>query len=102
MDIVKSAPLSVHFKCTQRFGKEDVMQTINVRETREKLAHLLDAVESGEEIIILRNGEPAAKLTTPAPERVQFPDRSELRSSLPPCREMAAETVRSMREEERY
>ena len=80
----------------------DPMKTINVRETREKLAHLLDAVENGEEVIILRNGEPAAKLTAPLPEKVEFPDRSGLRESLPPCREPASETVRSMREEERY
>jgi len=41
------------------------MQTINVRETREKLSSLLDAVLAGEEIVILRNGKPAARLTAP-------------------------------------
>ena len=37
------------------------MQTINVRETREKLANLLDAVASGEEIVILRHGADAER-----------------------------------------
>jgi len=39
------------------------MQKINVGETREKLSNLLDAVAAGEEIVILRHGRPAARLT---------------------------------------
>lgn len=78
------------------------MQTINVRETREKLAKLLDAVASGEEIIILRHGKPAARLTSVLPESVAFPDRSELRSSLSPASENAAEAIRALRDDERY
>lgn len=60
------------------------MQTINVRETREKLSNLLDAVAAGEEVVILRHGKPAARLTAALPEKIQFPNRSELRASLPP------------------
>lgn len=78
------------------------MQTINVRETREQLATLLDAVASGEEIVILRNGKPAAKLTSVLPESVAFPDRSELRASLPMAKEPASEVIRSLRDNERY
>jgi prevent-host-death family protein len=78
------------------------MQSINVQETQENLANLLDAVASGEEIIILRNGKPAARLLAPKVERIQFLDRSELRASLPPVKESAAEVVRNLREEERY
>jgi len=48
------------------------MQTINVRETREKLSSLLDAVLAGEEIVILRNGKPAARLTAPPRASIQF------------------------------
>lgn len=78
------------------------MRTINVRETREKLADLLDAVASGEEIIILRHGKPAARLTSVLPESVAFPDRSELRASLPPTNESAATAIRALRDDERY
>lgn len=78
------------------------MQTINVRETREKLSALLDAVAAGEDIVILRNGKPTARLTAAAPERIQFPDRSALRDSLPPCTQSAAESIRKLRDEERY
>lgn len=78
------------------------MQTMNVRETREKLSHLLDAVAAGEEITILRHGKPAARLTAPQPDRVQFLDRSGLRRSVPASKESAAEAVRNLRDDERY
>lgn len=78
------------------------MQTINVRETREKLSNLLDAVASGEEIVILRHGKPAARLTAAQPEKIRFPDRSTLRASLPPAQESSANAVRNLRDEERY
>lgn len=78
------------------------MQTINVRETRERLSSLLDAVAAGDEVVILRHGKPAARLTAALPEKIQFPDRSKLRASLPPVRENAAQAVRELRDEERY
>ena len=78
------------------------MQKINVRETREKLSALLDAVVAGEEILILRHGRPVARLTGPDAGTIRFPDRSGLRASLPPGRESAAEAVRHLRDEERY
>lgn len=78
------------------------MQTINVRETREKLSNLLDAVAAGEEIVILRHGKPAARLTAAYPENIRFLDRSGLRASLPPSRQSSAQTVRELRDEERY
>lgn len=78
------------------------MHTINVRETREKLSNLLDAVAAGEEVVILRHGKPAARLTAAVPEKIQFPDRSQLRASLPPIRESSADVLRKLRDEERY
>jgi len=78
------------------------MQTINVRETRERLSHLLDAVASGEEITILRHGKPVARLTAPRLEQVRFLDRSALRHALPAAKESAVDVVRSLRDDERY
>jgi len=78
------------------------MQKINVRETREKLSNLLDAVAAGEEIVILRHGRPAARLMAPQPETVRFTDRSGLRASLPASNESAASAVRNLRDEERF
>jgi prevent-host-death family protein len=79
-----------------------MMQTISVRETREKLSNLLDAVAAGEEIIILRHGKPVAKLTSPTAAPIRFQDRSELRASLPSNSEASAATIRKLRDEERY
>jgi len=78
------------------------MQTINVRETREKLSTLLDAVAAGEEIVILRHGKPAARLTAAHTGNIQFLDRSGLRASLPPSRETSAQALRKLRDDERY
>ena len=39
------------------------MITVNVREAKTNLSRLLKQVESGEEIIIARNGKPVARLT---------------------------------------
>ena len=78
------------------------MKSINVRETRENLSRLLDAVAAGEEITILRHGKPAARLLAPQKESIRFPDRSDLRASLPAAEENAADAVRNLRDEERY
>ncbi|TGG95248.1 type II toxin-antitoxin system prevent-host-death family antitoxin [Natronospirillum operosum] len=77
------------------------MQVINVRETREKLSSLLDMAAAGEEIAIVRHGKPVARLVAPQAERVQFIDRSELKASLPPVKESAAEVICNLRQEER-
>lgn len=76
-----------------------VMRRVNVRDTRIHLAELLDAVAAGEEIVILRRGEPAARLASAAPPRPRFRDRSPLRDSLPPMLTPASETVRALRDE---
>lgn len=78
------------------------MQEINVRETREKLSSLLDAVAAGEEIVILRHGRPAAILTAPQSKSICFIDRAELRASLPKATEGSDALIRKLRDEERY
>jgi prevent-host-death family protein len=75
---------------------------LNVRETRERLSRLLDAVAAGEEVTITRRGRVAAKLVGVGEGQVRFPDRSALRAALPPMKEGAAETIRALRDEERY
>lgn len=78
------------------------MEKVSVREARERLAHLLDTVASGEEVVIVRRGKPAARLTAVHKSRWKgFPDRGPLRASLPKARKSAADTVRKLRDEER-
>lgn len=78
------------------------MTTINVRDARESISQLLDLVQTGEEVIILRRGKPVARLIGPERTGGSFPDRSQLRKSIPPMPQSAAEMVRSLRDDERY
>ena len=49
------------------------MQKVNVREARQQISRLLDAVALGEEIVIMRHGKPAARLLPiPKDETVQI------------------------------
>ena len=78
------------------------MQRVNVREARQQISRLLDAVAVGEEIIITRHGKPAARLL-PLSDiktgKICFPDRSTLRAMIPPAKLSAAELIREMRDE---
>ena len=78
------------------------MMKFNIRETREQLSHLLDAVAAGEEVIVTRRGRVAARLVRAEGDGIRFPDRSALRDALPPMQERASETVRALRDEARY
>lgn len=78
------------------------MLTVNVRETRDRISQLLDVVAAGEEVIILRRGQPAARLVRADESPVRFPDRSSLRQALPPSKESAGDAIRALRDESRY
>jgi len=46
---------------------------VNVHEAKTRLSELLAAVESGEEVVIARNGTPAARLVAVAPKQAPVP-----------------------------
>jgi len=56
--------------------KENVMQTVNMLQAKSSLSRLVEAIEQGQEreIVIARNGRPAAKLvpidTAPSGKRI--------------------------------
>lgn len=78
------------------------MAVVNVRETRENLSRLLDAVAAGEEVVIMRRGQPVARLVPAGSGAVAFRSRRALREALPPMQRPAAEEARATRDEERY
>jgi prevent-host-death family protein len=78
------------------------MIEVSVREAREQISRLLELVQAGEEVLILRRGKPAAQLVAPAAGKVAFGSRKSLRDELPSMRESSAATVRSIRDVERY
>lgn len=78
------------------------MQKINVKEARRNISRLLDVVEAGEEVVILRRGKPVARIHPVAAEDAgahQFPDRSALRQKIPPAKQSSASLVRVIRDE---
>lgn len=78
------------------------METINVRDMRERISRVLDRVQAGEEVIVLRRGKPAARIVRPAAEHSAFRSRKALRDGIPPMRRGSAEEIRDLRNGERF
>jgi prevent-host-death family protein len=78
------------------------MKEIDVRDAREQLSSILKEVERGEEVCILRRGQPVARVVPPAGDPPRFRSRAGLRQSLPAMRKSAVDTVRIVRDTERY
>lgn len=77
-------------------AEEAHMRKVEANDLATNLDELLDAAASGEQFIIVRAGQPVARLM---PAFSEFPDRSDLRNSIPPMTESAAVTVRELRDE---
>lgn len=83
------------------------MQSLSLAEAKSHLSAVVDRVEAGEEVVITRRGRPVARIV---PERELNADEAqrwvdEVRAFLrdQPVREASAvETVRRMRDDERY
>lgn len=78
------------------------MEVVNVRQARENIARLLDAVSSGTEVVITRRGQPIAKIVKIDGSRIEaprFPDRRSMRAKLPPAVRTSVEVIRELREE---
>ena len=80
----------------------DAMQKVNVKETRRNISRLLDEVQAGEEVIIVRRGKPVARLQQVDGKKsssLRFPDHSDLRERLPPQTGSSAALIRELRDE---
>ncbi|MDD2860610.1 MAG: type II toxin-antitoxin system prevent-host-death family antitoxin [Acidiphilium sp.] len=79
------------------------MDAINLADAKAHLSELVDRVEAGESIDIIRRGKPVARLT--AATRPRKPIDAALLQSLtagmPPQAQSAADLVRSMRDDDR-
>jgi antitoxin (DNA-binding transcriptional repressor) of toxin-antitoxin stability system len=69
---------------------------------RERLAKVLDRVQSGEEVIVMRRGKPAARIVKPAAQPSPFRSRQALRDAIPPMERSSQEEVRDLRNGERF
>lgn len=58
------------------------MRAVSVRETRERLRAILERVQAGEEIAVLRRGVEVARLVPPPRKPKRVPDLADLRASV--------------------
>lgn len=82
------------------------MERINLADAKARLSEIVDRVEAGESIEIVRRGKPAARLVPPEPTREWKPvdvDMLErLQASMPMQKESAGDFIRRMRDDARY
>ena len=80
------------------------MNAISLADAKAHLSELIDRVEAGETIVIVRRGKPVAQLTAVARprKRVDAALLQSLTETMPPRPQDAARLVRSMRDGDRY
>ena len=75
------------------------MGTINLAEAKAHLSALVSKAENGEETIIMRRGEPVAKLVPFAMPKKKLRSLADFRATLPRARKSSAELIRKLRDE---
>lgn len=76
------------------------MGTVTLAEAKAHLSHLLDQVETGEEVIITRRGQPVARISPIMQPKRPVKSLAQFRSQMPHWRKTSAELLREMRDEE--
>ena len=75
------------------------MRQVTVAEAKSQLSSLLDAVESGEPVLITRRGRAVAELVPRRSVRDLLPSLQALRASLPDQSTSGVDTLRALRDE---
>ena len=78
------------------------MSQVSVKEARENLKALLDRVEAGEEVVILRRGKEVARMVPPARTSDRLPSLRQFRKSITLKGNAMSRTVIENRKRERY
>jgi len=78
------------------------MLEMNVKEVRSSLYTILNKVEQGEEIIILRRGKRIARLSPPEILPNKLPSLKSFRESIKIQGKSLSKTVSELRDEERF
>ena len=78
------------------------MSKVSVEEAVRNLKALLEQVAAGEEVIIVEQDKPIARLLPPLTEEEIFADMKQFRESLSLKGESLSQTVIKARQEERY
>jgi prevent-host-death family protein len=75
------------------------MAAINLAEAKAHLSELVSKAQNGEETIIMRRGEPVAKLVPVATPKMALRSLSAFRATLPKARQSSVELIRKLRDE---
>ena len=58
------------------------VHTVGIREVRQRLRQLLNQVQAGDEVVVLRRGVEVGRLVRPKRMKAALPDLSDFRASL--------------------
>lgn len=75
---------------------------VSVREARERLCRLLDQVQAGDEVVVLRRGVEVGRLVRPERKAPPLPDLSHFRASIKIRGKPLSECVQEARRGSRY
>ena len=75
------------------------MKAINLAEAKAHLSELVNKAESGEETIIMRRGQPVARLVPVAATKQALRSLSAFRATMPKARKSSVELIRKLRDE---
>lgn len=76
------------------------MRQVTVAEAKAQLSSLLDAVSTGEPVLITRRGKPIAELVPRRPVRDLLPQLQALREALPDQPTSGVDTICALRDEQ--
>ena len=77
-------------------------QRVSIREARQRIRHLLEQVQAGDEVVVLRRGVEVGRLVRPERARVPLPDLSGLRASVKVRGRALSEDLTEDRRRSRY
>ena len=75
------------------------MDAVNLAEAKAHLSELVSKAELGQETVIMRRGQPVARLVPIASPRKAMSSLSAFRATLPRSRNSSADLIRQMRDE---
>jgi prevent-host-death family protein len=75
------------------------MGAVNLAEAKAHLSKLVSKAESGEETVIMRRGQPVARLVSVAAPKIALQSLSKFRAALPKARKSSAKLIRELRDE---
>ena len=75
---------------------------VSVRKARESLRRLLDQVQAGDEVVVLRRGVEVGKLVPPDRKTLPLPDLSSFRAAVKVRGRVLSRDIREARRSSRY